>query len=51
VRVALTFDAEHPDGPGSRPGLLQEILELLEARARATSSSKAGGRRPTRLRP
>lgn len=36
VRVALTFDAEHPDRP-TRPGVAEGILELLAANAvRAT---------------
>jgi peptidoglycan-N-acetylglucosamine deacetylase len=29
VRVALTFDAEHPSRPGGRPGTELEILDLL----------------------
>jgi peptidoglycan-N-acetylglucosamine deacetylase len=29
--VALTFDAEHPDRPGSRPGNIGTILDALEA--------------------
>jgi peptidoglycan/xylan/chitin deacetylase (PgdA/CDA1 family) len=30
IRVALTFDAEHPDRP-TRPGVAEEILDLLAA--------------------
>jgi peptidoglycan-N-acetylglucosamine deacetylase len=29
VRVALTFDAEHPDRPPGRPGVEEELLELF----------------------
>jgi peptidoglycan/xylan/chitin deacetylase (PgdA/CDA1 family) len=29
VRVALTFDAEHPDRPVGRPGVEEELLALL----------------------
>jgi peptidoglycan/xylan/chitin deacetylase (PgdA/CDA1 family) len=29
VRVALTFDAEHPDRPVGRAGVEEEVLELL----------------------
>jgi peptidoglycan/xylan/chitin deacetylase (PgdA/CDA1 family) len=29
VRVALTFDAEHPDRPGGRPGVQDEIVALV----------------------
>jgi peptidoglycan/xylan/chitin deacetylase (PgdA/CDA1 family) len=37
VRVALTFDAEHPDRPHCPPGNAERILDALgEARARAT---------------
>jgi peptidoglycan-N-acetylglucosamine deacetylase len=37
MRVALTFDAEHPDRPGSDPGGVDRILgTLAEARVRAT---------------
>jgi peptidoglycan/xylan/chitin deacetylase (PgdA/CDA1 family) len=37
VRVALTFDAEHPDRPVARPGVAEEVLTLLEDRGvRAT---------------
>jgi peptidoglycan/xylan/chitin deacetylase (PgdA/CDA1 family) len=37
VRVALTFDAEHPDRPGCPPGTIDRILDDLgAARARAT---------------
>jgi len=36
VRVALTFDAEHPDRP-TAPGVLESIMETLDSRAvRAT---------------
>jgi peptidoglycan-N-acetylglucosamine deacetylase len=36
-RVALTFDAEHPDRPGCPPGTIDRILDdLAAARARAT---------------
>jgi len=31
-RVALTFDAEHPDRP-HRPGVTEEILDVLADRA------------------
>ena len=30
-RVALTFDAEHPDRPGSRPDATERLLDLLAA--------------------
>jgi peptidoglycan-N-acetylglucosamine deacetylase len=30
LRVALTFDAEHPDRPGCPPGNAERILETLE---------------------
>jgi peptidoglycan-N-acetylglucosamine deacetylase len=37
VRVALTFDAEHPDRPVGRPGVEQDLLSLLDDRGvRAT---------------
>lgn len=37
MRVALTFDAEHPDRPVARPGVAEEVLRLLEDRGvRAT---------------
>jgi peptidoglycan-N-acetylglucosamine deacetylase len=37
VRVALTFDAEHPDRPGCPPGAADRVLDALEAAsARAT---------------
>jgi peptidoglycan/xylan/chitin deacetylase (PgdA/CDA1 family) len=37
VRVALTFDAEHPDRPRSSPGAAASVLDsLLSAGARAT---------------
>ena len=37
MRVALTFDAEHPDRPGSAPGVLRRLLEALDrAEARST---------------
>jgi peptidoglycan-N-acetylglucosamine deacetylase len=37
VRVAVTFDAEHPDRPGATPGTVDRILDTLaEASARAT---------------
>jgi peptidoglycan-N-acetylglucosamine deacetylase len=37
TRVALTFDAEHPDRPGCPPGTIDRILDDLgAARARAT---------------
>jgi len=37
VRVALTFDAEHPDRPGCPPGTVERILDdLATAAARAT---------------
>jgi peptidoglycan-N-acetylglucosamine deacetylase len=37
TRVALTFDAEHPDRPGCPPGAPDRILDTLEAAgARAT---------------
>ncbi len=37
VRVALTFDAEHPDRPVGRSGAEEDLLSLLEDRgARAT---------------
>ena len=37
VRVALTFDAEHPDRPSSPPGNVDRILDRLrESRIRAT---------------
>jgi peptidoglycan-N-acetylglucosamine deacetylase len=29
VQVALTFDAEHSDRPGGRPGVEEEMLDLL----------------------
>ena len=29
-RVALTFDAEHPDRPGCPPGNAERILDTLE---------------------
>lgn len=29
-RIALTFDAEHPDRPRCRPGVQDEILDVLE---------------------
>ena len=29
MRVALTFDAEHPDRPFGRPGVEEELLDLL----------------------
>ncbi len=31
ARVALTFDAEHPDRPGCPPGAADRILDALEA--------------------
>lgn len=31
LRVALTFDAEHPDGPGCRAGVQEAIVEALGA--------------------
>jgi peptidoglycan-N-acetylglucosamine deacetylase len=37
MRVALTFDAEHPDRPGSDPATLDRILDALKgAAARST---------------
>src|SRR5439155_17001666 len=37
LRVALTFDAEHPDRPGTPPDATERILESLASRgARAT---------------
>jgi peptidoglycan-N-acetylglucosamine deacetylase len=37
LRVALTFDAEHPDRPGALPGTVDRILSILaEASARAS---------------
>lgn len=37
MRVALTFDAEHPDRPPGRPGVEDDLLSLLERRGvRAT---------------
>lgn len=37
MRVALTFDAEHPDRPGCPPGVAGRVLDLLgEAGVRAT---------------
>jgi peptidoglycan-N-acetylglucosamine deacetylase len=37
VRVALTFDAEHPDRPAGRPSVEDDLLSLLERRGvRAT---------------
>ncbi len=30
LRIALTFDAEHPDRPRCRPGVQEEILETLD---------------------
>jgi peptidoglycan/xylan/chitin deacetylase (PgdA/CDA1 family) len=37
MRVALTFDAEHPDRPGTQPGTLRRILTTLDpAGARST---------------
>jgi len=37
VRVALTFDAEHPDRPVGRPGVEEGVLSLLDGRGvRAT---------------
>lgn len=37
VRVALTFDAEHPDRPGCPPGTVERILDdLATAGGRAT---------------
>jgi peptidoglycan-N-acetylglucosamine deacetylase len=37
VRVALTFDAEHPDRPVERPGVEEDLLSLLaDRRVRAT---------------
>jgi peptidoglycan/xylan/chitin deacetylase (PgdA/CDA1 family) len=37
VRVALTFDAEHPDRPVGRPGAEEDLLSLLDDRGvRAT---------------
>jgi peptidoglycan/xylan/chitin deacetylase (PgdA/CDA1 family) len=37
VRVALTFDAEHPDRPVGRSGVEEDLLDLLEGRGvRAT---------------
>jgi peptidoglycan-N-acetylglucosamine deacetylase len=37
IRVALTFDAEHPDRPGCPPGAIDRILDdLAAAKARAT---------------
>jgi peptidoglycan-N-acetylglucosamine deacetylase len=37
TRVALTFDAEHPDRPGCPPGTIERILDdLAAAGARAT---------------
>lgn len=36
-RIALTFDAEHPDRPRCRPGVQEEILDVLDRLdARAT---------------
>ena len=36
-RIALTFDAEHPDRPGATPGTAERILDELErAAVRAT---------------
>ena len=36
-RVALTFDAEHPDRPGCRPGNTEPVLDALgDAEVRAT---------------
>lgn len=31
VRIALTFDAEHPDRPGAPPGTADRILDTLRA--------------------
>jgi peptidoglycan/xylan/chitin deacetylase (PgdA/CDA1 family) len=37
VRVALTFDAEHPDRPGCPPGVAEHVLDrLAEAGVRGT---------------
>ena len=36
MRVALTFDAEHPDRPGCPPGAHEEVLDLLGASTPAT---------------
>ena len=36
MRVALTFDAEHPDRPLGRPGVEEEVLDLLSGGVRAT---------------
>ncbi|MGH2654692.1 MAG: polysaccharide deacetylase family protein, partial [Actinomycetota bacterium] len=37
MRVAITFDAEHPDRPVGRPGVEEDLLSLLEGRGvRAT---------------
>ncbi|HSS37005.1 MAG TPA: polysaccharide deacetylase family protein, partial [Patescibacteria group bacterium] len=37
LRIALTFDAEHPDRSRCRPGVQDEILEVLDRLAvRAT---------------
>ena len=30
MRVALTFDAEHPDRPGCPPGVADSVLDMLE---------------------
>jgi peptidoglycan/xylan/chitin deacetylase (PgdA/CDA1 family) len=37
VRVALTFDAEHPDRPGSAPGVTEKLVDLLAERAVAAT--------------
>jgi peptidoglycan/xylan/chitin deacetylase (PgdA/CDA1 family) len=37
VRVALTFDAEHPDRPGCAPGVAEKIVDLLAERAVAAT--------------
>ena len=37
IRIALTFDAEHPDRPRCRPGVQDELLDVLDRLAvRAT---------------
>ena len=37
MRVALTFDAEHPDRPVGRPGVEDELLSLLNDRGVAAT--------------
>ncbi len=37
MRAALTFDAEHPDRPGSAPGVTEKLVDLLAERAVAAT--------------